>query len=326
MLENQLSQYKVFNPEKEDCPMCDIFNEIFSTYSFQKELRLPEETGMGYCKRIILKPSMEINITNVTLKDTVVLGGRVEHNSLAFCLGGLFPWRLEDNKKEFEMESGECYLFSKMEGNGICRYDQGKSFSGINIQLDQQTIASFFQHVGREAAYSSLDGCSFYKAKYSSAIRLILNEIINCHYRDELKKIYLEGKVLELIAVFLNELIFQREEPTASKLTSSDIEALHRARKILDGNIVSPPTISKLARMVYLNEYKLKIGFKELFEMPVHAYIIDKRMEQARILMEEKKLRVTEAVQRVGYSDASHFAKKFRKKYGINPSELIKGN
>jgi AraC-like DNA-binding protein len=111
---------------------------------------------------------------------------------------------------------------------------------------------------------------------------------------------------------------------SAVRLYKADQQALYQAKRILDQNIATPPTLTRLARLVCLNEYKLKTGFKELYGMPVHAYVIDQRLETARILMEEQKLGVTEAVLAVGYSDASHFAAKFRKKYGVNPSEYSK--
>ncbi len=44
----------------------------------------------------------------------------------------------------------------------------------------------------------------------------------------------------------------------------------------------------------------------------------------ARALMENKDQRVVEVALMVGYSNASYFAQKFRKKYGVNPSEYIK--
>jgi AraC-like DNA-binding protein len=100
------------------------------------------------------------------------------------------------------------------------------------------------------------------------------------------------------------------------------MESLHKAGRIIDENITSPPTIGKLARLVCLNEYKLKRGFKELFGMPVHAYVIDKRLERARFLLESEKLKVAEAAQLVGYSESGRFAEKFRQKYGVNPSEI----
>ncbi|MDF2597063.1 MAG: helix-turn-helix-domain containing protein AraC type, partial [Clostridia bacterium] len=154
----------------------------------------------------------------------------------------------------------------------------------------------------------------------------IINEIMFCPYEGAIKRIYLEGKILELIAVYMSECIFEEEEKSGAgyNLSLSDISALHKVRELLDEHFIAAPTLKELSKKVFLNEYKLKIGFKELFGMPVHAYIIDKRLEMARYLIEEKKIRVTEAVQLVGYSDASHFAAKFKKKYGISPSWCLR--
>lgn len=52
---------------------------------------------------------------------------------------------------------------------------------------------------------------------------MILNEIINCCYRNIVKRIYLEGKILELLAVYMDELIFENGGVNSLvKLTSSD--------------------------------------------------------------------------------------------------------
>lgn len=123
----------------------------------------------------------------------------------------------------------------------------------------------------------------------------------------------------------MNESVFKEGVVYSSiKLSANDIEALHEAKRILDAQIASPPTLAGLAKLVFLNEFKLKKGFKELFGLPVHAYVIDRRLELVRNLLENKKMKVTEAVQLAGYSDASHFAGKFRKKFGFNPSEYTK--
>ncbi|WP_217636867.1 helix-turn-helix transcriptional regulator [Dendrosporobacter quercicolus] len=196
---------------------------------------------------------------------------------------------------------------------------------GLNIELGTETITNLIQHQrikeGKSFSYGSRVVCS---GEFSPAVRLILNELMNCHYRDQLKKMYLEGKIMELVAVYLNEVVFGSRVCSHIRLSSCDVEALRQARGILDKNITSPPTIGKLAKLICLNEYKLKKGFKELFGMPVHAYIIDKRLEMARFFIEDKKLRVTEAALLVGYNDLSYFAEKFRKKYGVNPSEYSK--
>jgi AraC-like DNA-binding protein len=75
--------------------------------------------------------------------------------------------------------------------------------------------------------------------------------------------------------------------------------------------------------MAYLNEYKLKTGFKALFGKPVYDYLLDKRMEYARLLLEKQTFHVYEVAEMVGYSDSSSFSKAFFKRYGYRPVECI---
>ncbi|AOY74502.1 helix-turn-helix transcriptional regulator [Clostridium formicaceticum] len=327
MIENVSEKHKVFNPKNKNCPVCAMLNSIYTTDSFQKEMQMPEEMGKGYYRRIIVKPSMEIKISDITFYKGITMGERQGDPAyyLAFCLGEALQWRVEEDKKEYELKCGESYIFNGNQGNSICSYNPGQRFCGLGIQLEAEMITSLVHHMGKEHPEESYRNHSFYKRKFSPNIKLILNEMIHCPYRDQVKRIYLEGKILELIAVYMNESIFENGDlyPSPS-LSSSDIKSLYQARRILDESITAPPTIGKLARLVYLNEYKLKTGFKELFGMPVHAYVIDKRLERARFLMENKKLSVTDTALSVGYSDASHFAEKFRKKYGMNPSQYSK--
>ena len=126
---------------------------------------------------------------------------------------------------------------------------------------------------------------------------------------------------LAAIAMCLNGLGKDEKPCSTVRLSAGDLEALHQARKILDENITLPPTIGKPAKLIYLNEYKLKTGFKTLFGTPVHAYVIDKRLETARFLLEEKKLRITEVALAAGYNDLSCFAEQFREQYGARLSE-----
>jgi AraC-like DNA-binding protein len=43
-------------------------------------------------------------------------------------------------------------------------------------------------------------------------------------------------------------------------------------------------------------------------------------MQHARVLLETTHLRVKEAMNQVGISDSSHFARDFKKLYGISPT------
>ncbi|MEL6439903.1 MAG: helix-turn-helix domain-containing protein [Cyanobacteria bacterium J06621_8] len=49
-------------------------------------------------------------------------------------------------------------------------------------------------------------------------------------------------------------------------------------------------------------------------------------MERSHLLLSSGEMNVTEVAQTVGYTNLSHFAAAFRKKYGINPSIIKKNN
>lgn len=328
---NAIEKYQIFNPKDESCPVCAGFNRIYKNNSFQNEMKIPENLGTGYCQRIVVKPSMEISISDMTFYERMTVGGRKDNYlySLAFCLGGGFQWRVEGDKQEYEIPCGESCIFNWKQGISTSSYQPGQRFLGFCVELDSEIIRSFTQHRGKEHVHTGMSGSEIvcYNGKISRTIHQIINDVMNCHYRDDLKRIYLEGKILELIAVYLDESIFQSQGlHSTTRLSSYDMEALHTAKRILDENVTAAPTIGKLAKLICLNEYKLKTGFKELFGMPVHAYVIDKRLEMAKMLMEYEKLRITDVALRVGYNDLSYFAEKFKKKYGVNPSYYSKNS
>jgi AraC-like DNA-binding protein len=328
-VDHTVPKYKIYNPAKNDCPVSSLLNTLYQRAAFQNEQRIPEEIGEGYGQRYILNSATEIFVTDATFYEDLTLGEEVHgspHYSLAFCLAEPLRW-WSDTGKEYEIRSGESYIFNGLRGNNSCTYSAGKRFLGLSMQYDQDVISDLVAQMGKGYAQGLTEGSDhlLYTRKFSPHIRLILNDIIHCRYRGDIKQIYLEGKALELLAVYLDELILENGKSTAlPKFSVTDISALNQARDILDADLASPPTIRQLARLVCLNEYKLKAGFRELFGLPIHAYIIDKRLELAQLLMRSQGLGVAEAALVVGYSNTNHFTEKFKEKYGAKPSQYRK--
>jgi len=74
---------------------------------------------------------------------------------------------------------------------------------------------------------------------------------------------YLEAKTLEVVALELELILTSRqtsEQPL--KLQRDDIDRI-------------PPSLMELARLVGLNERKLKIGFREVFKTTAFSYLHD---------------------------------------------------
>jgi AraC-like DNA-binding protein len=75
-----------------------------------------------------------------------------------------------------------------------------------------------------------------------------------------------------------------------------------------------------LARIVGINDCKLKAGFRHVFGTTVFGYLHDCRMERSRQLLEAGEMTVTEAAQAVGFVSRGHFAAAFKRRFGVNPS------
>lgn len=330
MAENTALKYNVYNPEKKDCPISNLFNSLHKADAFQNEQQIPEKFGKGYCQKYNLSQSKDIYVTDMTFYENISMCEEIRLSprfGLAFCLEDPLYWSMGNRQKQYEIGCGESYLFNGIKEDMSCTYYAGQHFYGISLQYDPDIVGDLAVSAGKGYARlaSECKECPFHARKFSPNIKLILNDIIHCRYCGDIKKIYLEGKALELLAVYLDEVIFENGKPdTFNKFSSADMDALNHARKILDDNLVSPPTIEQLSKLVLLNEYKLKAGFRELFGMPVHTYIIDKRLELAQLLITEQGLSVSEAAQMVGYSNTNHFTDKFKGKFGVKPSEYRK--
>ncbi|MBW4568625.1 MAG: AraC family transcriptional regulator [Tolypothrix carrinoi HA7290-LM1] len=132
----------------------------------------------------------------------------------------------------------------------------------------------------------------FKQDSITPAMYLPLQQIINCPYQNLTKHIYLEAKCLELIALKIEQLSSKKKLKKSIIIKLDDIERIHYAKDILVGNLNNPPSLLELARLTGLNDYKLKIGFHQIFGTTVFGYLYQHRMEQARQLLLEGKMKV----------------------------------
>ena len=84
-------------------------------------------------------------------------------------------------------------------------------------------------------------------------------------------------------------------------------------------------SLDQIAENMYLSPFYIsKILKSEIGESPIH-YLIRVRMEKAKAILESgSSLSIAEIAERVGYEDAYHFSKLFKKAYGVSPSKMRK--
>ncbi|MEO1005922.1 MAG: AraC family transcriptional regulator, partial [Cyanobacteria bacterium J06638_38] len=159
----------------------------------------------------------------------------------------------------------------------------------------------------------------------TSQMQTIIGQICHHPYQGAIAKMYLEGKAWELFALQLAQLSESELSPVKSSLKPQTIDRIYQARDILATRLENPSSILELAQQVGLGESTLRGGFRKLFNTTVISYLTALRMEQAELLLRERKLAIGEVANSVGYSNLSHFSAAFKRHFGITPSQCVAG-
>lgn len=152
-------------------------------------------------------------------------------------------------------------------------------------------------------------------------IQQAINEILFCEYSDELKDLFLLSKSIELLVLQAD--LYELETDKFIK-SETDKKKLFEAKEILNIRMENPPTISELSKLINLNEYKLKKGFKELFGITVFGHIHKSRMNLAKRLLLGTDKSAKEVAYETGYSSPQHFSKAFKTEFGASPNSIRK--
>ncbi|NDJ16453.1 helix-turn-helix transcriptional regulator [Myxacorys almedinensis] len=155
--------------------------------------------------------------------------------------------------------------------------------------------------------------------KTTPEMQTTLRQILDCPYQGVARRVYLEAKAIELIALRLATLGEAFEPKPIPQLKSDEVERIYWARDILKEHLSDPPSLLALARQVGLNDYKLKFGFRICFGTSVLGYLQGQRMELARSLLIDSAMKVKDVAETVGYRKASQFAELFKRQFGVSP-------
>ena len=100
-----------------------------------------------------------------------------------------------------------------------------------------------------------------------------------------------------------------------------DIPALELAKSIIEKDPIKHIYISDLADIAGINEFKLKLGFRELFQTSPYQYRLHLCLEKAKYLLEETDDTIDEIASKVGFETYNGFSTAFKKAYQVAPTE-----
>ncbi len=163
----------------------------------------------------------------------------------------------------------------------------------------------------------------FYDEREVPAYLLVeLNQLFNIQLSNNANRLFYQGKILELLALYFSDK--KPDTESCPFLNDQDtVRKIKNAKEYLLKNIDTPPSLKELARVGGLNEYQLKAGFKEIYGNTVFGYLLDHKLDNARMLLDTQKYQVSEVAYQIGYTNPSHFIAAFRKKFGVTPKKYL---
>ncbi|MEO0987540.1 MAG: AraC family transcriptional regulator [Cyanobacteria bacterium J06639_14] len=286
----------------------------------------------GWLRWIYLREGITLLIEKTQNQDRLILElpEKVRPLTWHFILCGkqktiAFP---SCREASFAINKGRFFLH----GSGLLdRYTDDFADTGpflfVTFFVSPEVLHSFISDSSEELPASlehlirpSRSTCYKRVGETSPMMNALLQQILQCPYKGLTKRMYLESKAIELLALLIEEEADIHQDKAQADLPDRDYrDRIQYAQEILMNNLTNPPSLMELARQVGMCDYNLKRGFKEVFNTTVFGYLRDRRMERAQQLLLEPWMTVAEAARTVGYDSHASFTTAFKKKYGMSP-------
>lgn len=192
--------------------------------------------------------------------------------------------------------------------------------------LTVESLHRLFVDASEELAFinpENIDKKFYSETALSPSILVALSQVFQLPVNGAARSIFEKAKVLEILAWYFNRSEETDVEACPFLEDEDNVQKIRLAKKVLIDRMTDPPTIPQLAKEVGLNEYRLKEGFKNIYGTTVFKYLSDYRLDVARHILDEGKIKVNEAAYQIGYTNPSHFIAAFRKKFGVTPKKYL---
>ncbi|MCW3099951.1 MAG: AraC family transcriptional regulator [Chthonomonadaceae bacterium] len=249
---------------------------------------------------------------------------------------------------EFQYEPSNDYLISLHLGTPIC-IERG--WSGGRVRREQiEYGAAIVVPAGQPSLWRHTDPSHFLNIHLSAALLDRAAELLALEHTSTLirtslapfhdphiehiamlLRLEMEAGVpngslyAEMLANALSVYLLQRESNQARLPVPAPPEArrfrveLRRAVTYIQENLATDLSLEAIAREAGMSTYHFAHVFAQEVGITPHQYVIQARIERAKVLIARDGLPLADAAHLVGFSDQSHFTRKFKRLVGTTP-------
>lgn len=150
----------------------------------------------------------------------------------------------------------------------------------------------------------------------------VISSLRQCPFQGITRYFFLESKMMELFVLQMEQARVTTECKEDNLWSSLDKEKLTAVKYYIENAYLDEFNLKDLTYKFGLNEFKLKKGYKQLFQTTVFGHVHQLRMQKAKKLLADKTMNVSEAAFFIGYNNVSSFCTEFKKRFGYSPGKL----
>ena len=310
-----------------------------SDHSGAKGQMEKDSNSKGSPRVFDLRPGMGLRIVDFRPRETV--DGTFESANpmlrFYFHIAASGYWELRSpysNTPESKVPHTDRFsmVFFYPELEGTMHWPADRRQFHVSIQIAPSLLNSYLGagiHDFPKNLRDISEGCSNKGFTHAGPVSQIMNmaigQLLDCPYTGSMERLYIESKAIELITHKLAQ-IQSLDVPTSArlKLRPDEVERIRRAGEILSRDLEDPPKLLDLAHSVGTNHSALNKGFREIYGATVFGYLRQMRLQEAKRLLEEKGMNVTETALTVGYGSIPSFSRAFSDFFGRSPATCLK--
>ncbi|MCR4579448.1 MAG: AraC family transcriptional regulator, partial [Treponema sp.] len=252
---------------------------------------------------------------------------------IIFNLNQKIDWQIDQGREKVSMLPGQVCVFRNNNYETSINYDGQVKFQFKSLQMTtsyfEELLSKYFSNTDIEMG-KSLFLTHVTSTEITADMYRVLSEIDSAEKYHEFKGVFLEAKMIELIALVLHGIFYNRSTSIERKLeitegNEADKAQLEKLRRRIQFNPADDYKTPQLAKNLSMSESKLTRLFRSLYGTSIHRYVQDQRLERAASLILDQGLNVSEAALQSGYTNMSWFSKEFQKKFGVTPKKFSMG-
>jgi AraC-like DNA-binding protein len=300
------------------------FAQAIGTTFRGRFIYIPENKGSGYITGFSWGNELRMMICNYHLKEDVfiertnVLAEGEEH--IGFLLSGIFP---SPAHPETPLSPERANVLICMQTvSSVMDMPSNTFFGSIGIVVSRHYLRRLYGNIKHPVVETILEAKDNFLFETGISPEIIKNasEMLGQPVPESFESHYYKLKCEELLC-YIFTLLIQREAVPTSSMHIEDIKAIYAIKFYLQAHLNEPPNIASLAKEAHMSEPKMRKLFKQTFGKGVFDYYQSARMQEAAILLKEKRLSVSEAGYQLGFTNLSHFSRVFEQYIGMKPKK-----